>query len=109
MQHAGKQKLLNLSTFTTIMDRGPTAPSALALAGVQIFLIALVLLPPKHYVRKEAKRFRSAEGADVMAFLGGWKTADKPHWRLRQQEALVGGIATLLLAVATVAVTYLYY
>jgi hypothetical protein len=43
-----------------------------------------------------------------MAFLG-WKTADKFRWRLRRQEELVGGLAALLLAVATVAVTYLYY
>jgi hypothetical protein len=43
-----------------------------------------------------------------MAFLG-WKTADKLCWHLRREEALVGGIATLLLAVATVAVAYLYY
>jgi hypothetical protein len=43
-----------------------------------------------------------------MAFLG-WKTADKLHWRLRRQEALVGGIGVLFLAVATLAVTYLYY
>jgi hypothetical protein len=35
----------------------------------------------------------------------GWKTADE----LRRQEAPVGAIALLLLAVATVAVTYLYY
>jgi hypothetical protein len=43
-----------------------------------------------------------------MALLG-WKTADKFRWRFRRQEALVGGIAVLLLAAATVAVTYLYY
>jgi hypothetical protein len=57
---------------------------------------------------KEAKRFRSPQGADFMAFLA-WKTADKLHWRLRRQEALVGGLAVLFLAVATLAVTYLYY
>jgi hypothetical protein len=39
----------------------------------------------------------------------GWKTVDKLRWLLRRQEALVGGIAALLLAVATMAVTYLYY
>jgi hypothetical protein len=43
-----------------------------------------------------------------MAFLD-WKTADKFRWRLRRHEALVGGIAALLLAVTTVAVTYLCY
>ena len=43
-----------------------------------------------------------------MAFYG-WKTADKLRWHLRRQEVLVGGITALLLAVATVAVTYLYY
>jgi hypothetical protein len=43
-----------------------------------------------------------------MAF-DGWKTVDKLRWRLRRQEALIGGIAVLLLAVATMAVTYLYF
>jgi hypothetical protein len=43
-----------------------------------------------------------------MAF-DGWKTADRLRWCLRRQEALVGGIAALLLAAATVAVIYLYY
>jgi hypothetical protein len=43
-----------------------------------------------------------------MAF-DGWKTVDKLRWRLQRQEALVGGIAVLLLAVATMAVTYLYF
>jgi hypothetical protein len=43
-----------------------------------------------------------------MAF-DGWKTANKLRWLLLRQEALVGGIATLLLAAATIAVTYLYY
>jgi hypothetical protein len=43
-----------------------------------------------------------------MAF-DGWKMVDKLRRRLRRQEALVGGIAVLLLAVATVAVTFLYY
>jgi hypothetical protein len=59
-------------------------------------------------LKKETKRFRSPEGTDIMAF-DGWKMAEKLRWRLRRQEALVGGIAVLLLAVATVAVTYLYY
>jgi len=39
-----------------------------------------------------------------MAF-NSWKMAAK----LRRHEALVGGITALLLAVATVAVTYVYY
>jgi hypothetical protein len=68
----------------------------------------MVVLPSKHYVKERTKRFRSAQGADIMAFLG-CKTADKLRSLLRRQEALVGGIAALLLAVATVAVTYLYY
>lgn len=70
----------------------------------KIVLIPLVSLLPTHYKGGEGKRLRSARGADIMA-LGGWKIADK----LRRQEALVGGIAALLLAVATMAVTYLYY
>jgi hypothetical protein len=47
------------------------------------------------------KQNRSVQGADIMAFVG-WKTADKLRRRLRRQEALVGGIAVPLLAVATV-------
>jgi hypothetical protein len=47
-------------------------------------------------------------GADIMVF-DGRKTANKLRWYLRRQEALVGGIAALLLAAATVVVTYLYY
>jgi len=43
-----------------------------------------------------------------MAF-DSWKMADKLRWRLRRHEALVGGITALLLAVVTVAVTYVYY
>jgi hypothetical protein len=43
-----------------------------------------------------------------MAF-DGWKTADKLCRLLGRQEALVGGIAALLLAVATMAVTYFFY
>jgi hypothetical protein len=39
----------------------------------------------------------------------GWKTAHKLRRLLRRQEAPVGAIAMLLLAVATVAVTYVYY
>jgi hypothetical protein len=39
----------------------------------------------------------------------GWKTADELRRRVRRQEAPVGAIALLLLAVATVAVTYLCY
>jgi hypothetical protein len=39
----------------------------------------------------------------------GWKTADELGRRLRRQEAPIGAIALLLLAVATVTVTYLYY
>jgi hypothetical protein len=41
--------------------------------------------------------------------LGVWKTADKLRRRIRQQETTIGAVATLLLAVATGAVTYLYY
>jgi hypothetical protein len=52
----------------------------------------------------EAKRFRSAQGADITAFLA-WKTTDRFRWRFSQQEALAGGIAALFLAVTTVAVT----
>jgi len=39
----------------------------------------------------------------------GWKIAGKIRRRLRRQEAPVGAIAVLILAVAAVAVTYLYY
>ena len=39
----------------------------------------------------------------------GRKTAEKLRRRLRRQEAPVGAIAVLILAVAAVAVTYLYY
>jgi hypothetical protein len=35
-----------------------------------------------------------------------WKTVDELHRRLRQQDALVGAIALLLLAVAVVALSY---
>ena len=44
-----------------------------------------------------------------MVLESGWKTAPTFRRRLRQQEASVGAIAVLLLAVAAVAVTYLYY
>jgi hypothetical protein len=58
--------------------------------------------------RKKEKGFRSAKEADVMVSLG-WNMADKLRARLRRQEALVGGMVVLFLAVATVVVvTYLY-
>jgi hypothetical protein len=38
-----------------------------------------------------------------------WKTADKLRRRIRQRETTIGAVATMLLAVATAAVTYLYY
>ena len=45
--------------------------------------------------------------------LGGWKIADelrwRLRWRLRRHEAPLGAILVMLLAVMTVAVTYLYY
>jgi hypothetical protein len=41
--------------------------------------------------------------------LGGWKIADRVRWHLRRQEASLGAILMMLLAVTTVAVTYLYY
>jgi hypothetical protein len=41
--------------------------------------------------------------------LGGWKIANKVLRHLRRQEEPVGAILALLLAVTTVAVTYLYY
>jgi hypothetical protein len=41
--------------------------------------------------------------------LGGWKIAGKLRWHLRRQEAPLGAILMMLLAVTTVAVTYLYY
>ncbi len=39
----------------------------------------------------------------------GWKTADQLRRLLGRQEALVGGITALLLAVATMAMTYFFY
>jgi|GraSoi2013_100cm_1033763.scaffolds.fasta_scaffold101328_1 hypothetical protein len=41
--------------------------------------------------------------------LGGWKFAHTVGWHLRRQEAPLGAILVMLLAVTTVAVTYLYY
>ena len=41
--------------------------------------------------------------------LGGWKIADKLRWHLRQQEAPIGAVVVLLLAVASAAATYLYW
>jgi hypothetical protein len=38
-----------------------------------------------------------------------WKTADELRRRLRQQEAQIGAVVMLHLAVATAALTYLYY
>jgi hypothetical protein len=38
-----------------------------------------------------------------------WKTADELGRRLRRQEVPIGAVVVLLLAVATAAVTYLYY
>jgi hypothetical protein len=44
-----------------------------------------------------------------MVVLGGWNIADRLRWHLRRQEAPLGAILAMLLAVTTVAVTYLYY
>jgi hypothetical protein len=38
-----------------------------------------------------------------------WKTVNKLRRGFRRQEVLLGAIYALLLAVATMAVTYLYY
>jgi hypothetical protein len=59
-------------------------------------------------MQKETKRFLSTQGIDIMV-LGGWKIADRLRWHLRRQEAPLGAILMMLLAVTTVAVTYLYY
>ena len=61
---------------------------------------------PAPQERLSAKRLR----VDFLPrYEDGWKTADELGRRLRRQEAPVGAIALLLLAVATVTVTYLYY
>jgi hypothetical protein len=41
--------------------------------------------------------------------LGGWKIANRLRWHLRRQEVPLGAISLMLLAMTTVAVTYLYY
>jgi hypothetical protein len=44
-----------------------------------------------------------------MVVLGGSKIADRLRWHLRRQEATLGAILALLLAVTTVAVVHIYY
>jgi len=41
--------------------------------------------------------------------LGGWKFAHTVRWHLRRQEAPIGAILVVLLALTTATVTYLYY
>jgi hypothetical protein len=55
-----------------------------------------------------AARFRSPKEADVMAFHAK-RLADQLRRGLRRQEVTAGVITVLLLAVATMAVGYLYY
>ena len=59
-------------------------------------------------LRSGTARFRSPKGSDIMAFRAK-RLADQLRRGLRRQEVTVGAIAAVLLAVATMAVSYLYY
>jgi hypothetical protein len=92
----------------TIIGCGCAAPSALAQVGAQIFLIALVPLPPKDYANERSKTVSVSPGSQHHG-ISRLEDDDRFRWRLSRQEVLVGGIAALFLAVATVAVAYLYH